>query len=110
MQRIAFTMQLNQGQAEEYQKRHDQIWPELVALLKDAGVQDYSIFLDPESHIPFATLLRSDEHAMDQLPDQELMQKWWAFMGRHHGHQRRQFTRGETAQARVLHAMKRSDP
>ncbi|MGC9354630.1 MAG: L-rhamnose mutarotase, partial [Mariniphaga sp.] len=29
MQRIAFKMYLNEGQKEEYKKRHDQIWPEL---------------------------------------------------------------------------------
>ena len=44
-------MQLNQGEAEAYQKRHDEIWPELVDLLHDAGISDYSIFLDVETHI-----------------------------------------------------------
>ena len=31
-------MKLNQGEAEAYQKRHDEIWPELVDLLHDAGI------------------------------------------------------------------------
>ena len=31
-------MQLNQGEAEAYQKRHDEIWTELVDLLHDAGI------------------------------------------------------------------------
>lgn len=41
MQTYAFRMQLNPGMAEEYRRRHDAIWPELVALLKQAGVRVY---------------------------------------------------------------------
>ncbi|MEC7757558.1 MAG: L-rhamnose mutarotase, partial [SAR324 cluster bacterium] len=32
-EKFAFKMQLNQGEAEVYQKRHDEIWPELIDLL-----------------------------------------------------------------------------
>ena len=49
--KFAFKMQLNEGEAEEYQKRHDEIWPELVDLLHDAGISDYSIFPNEETHI-----------------------------------------------------------
>ena len=49
MEQIAFKMELQPGQRELYQKRHDEIWPELVDLLKDAGISDYSIFLDEET-------------------------------------------------------------
>lgn len=73
-------MQLNKGQAEEYRRRHDQIWPELVSLLKDAGISDYSIFLHDETHSLFAVLRRSKDHTMDRLPMEPVMQKWWAHM------------------------------
>src|SRR4051794_32052968 len=49
-QRIAFRMNLNPGQAAEYKKRHDEIWPELSAALRHAGVSDYWIWLDPETN------------------------------------------------------------
>ena len=49
MERIAFKMKLFPGQEAEYLKRHDEIWPELVLLLKETGIQDYSIFLDKET-------------------------------------------------------------
>ena len=38
MEKYAFKMKLNPGMEAEYRKRHDEIWPELVALLKDAGI------------------------------------------------------------------------
>ena len=61
-------MMLNPGQAEEYRQRHDEIWPQMLAALREAGISDYSIWLDPETNHLFATLVRADDHAMDDLP------------------------------------------
>lgn len=80
MEKYAFKMLLNPGMEEEYRRRHDAIWPELVALLKEAGVQDYSIHLDPETNILFGVLWRRPDHGMDALPAHPVMQRWWAHM------------------------------
>ena len=80
MEKYAFRMMLNPGMADEYRKRHDEIWPELVDLLKQAGVQDYSIHLDPETHALFGVLWRPADHGMAALPDHPVMQRWWAHM------------------------------
>lgn len=81
MYRIGFKMKLHHGQAAEYRRRHDEIWTDLVALLKSIGVQDYSIFFDEESHILFATLKIANPALLDTLPNHAVMQKWWAYMG-----------------------------
>jgi L-rhamnose mutarotase len=80
MQKYAFKMKLNRGCETEYRRRHDAIWPELVALLKAAGISDYSIHLDDETGILFGVLWRTDDHTMDTLPNHEVMQRWWAHM------------------------------
>lgn len=80
MNQIGFRMQLNKGQALEYRRRHDEIWPELVSLLKNAGISDYSIFLHEETNSLFAVLRRTPDHTMDNLPLEPIMQKWWAHM------------------------------
>ena len=80
MQKYAFKMQLNPGCKDEYIRRHDAIWPELVSLLREAGVEDYSIHLDRESRILFGVLWRRDDHGMDALPSHPVMQRWWAHM------------------------------
>lgn len=80
-ERFAFRMRLNPGQRAEYQKRHDEIWPELVELLHRAGVSDYDIWLDEETNLLFGVLTRKAGHAMDQLPLDPIMQRWWAHMG-----------------------------
>lgn len=79
-ERIAFRMNLNPGQAAEYRKRHDEIFPELAQALRDAGVSDYTIWLDPETNALFATLIRTDGHTMDALPSTAIVKRWWAFM------------------------------
>lgn len=80
MEKYAFRMRLNPGCKEEYRKRHDEIWPELVAALREAGVSDYSIHLDRETGILFGVLWRPEDHGMDALPGLPIMQKWWAHM------------------------------
>ena len=80
MEQIAFTMRLKAGQAEEYRRRHDAIWPELVELLHAVGISDYSIFLDEPSGLLFAVLRRTSDHRMAQLPAEPVMRRWWAHM------------------------------
>jgi len=80
MEKYAFRMKLNPGKAEEYQRRHDAIWPELLGLLRDAGVSDYSIHLDEETGTLFGVLWRRKDHAMGSLPGHPVMQRWWAMM------------------------------
>ncbi|MEN0053363.1 MAG: L-rhamnose mutarotase [Mucilaginibacter sp.] len=80
MDRVAFKMKLFPGFEQEYKKRHDEIWPELVALLKSAGISDYSIFLDQETNNLIGFLKVTDKAVMDALPAHAIMQKWWAYM------------------------------
>ncbi len=80
MKRIAFKMYLKEGQKDEYIKRHDNIWPELKNLLKDAGISDYSIFLDDETNTLFAIQKVSGEGNSQDLGQTEIVQKWWAYM------------------------------
>ena len=80
MEKYAFKMKLNPGMEAGYRKRHDEIWPDLVVLLKEAGIRDYSIHLDPETNILFGVLWREDGHTMDDLPNHPVMRKWWAHM------------------------------
>ena len=80
MKRHAFKMKLKAGKAAEYRKRHDEIWPELVALIKDSGVSDYSIFLDEETNILFAVQKLSGAGSSQDLGSMEVVRRWWAHM------------------------------
>ena len=79
-ERYVFRMILNKGMASEYKRRHDAIWPELVDLMHNAGVSDYSIHLDETTGHLIGVLTRTAGHGMDDLPNHPVMQKWWAHM------------------------------
>jgi L-rhamnose mutarotase len=79
-EKYAFRMKLAPGKRDEYKRRHDEIWPELVELLREAGISDYSIHLDPETDILFGVLWRTDEHSMGELPSHPVMRRWWEHM------------------------------
>lgn len=80
MKRVAFKMKLKSGFEEEYKKRHAKIWPELGEELFRAGISDYSIFFDRESHTLFAVQKLKDDHTIDELPSKEIMRRWWNYM------------------------------
>lgn len=80
MKRVAFKMILNEGQKQEYIRRHDEIWPELKDLLKEAGISEYSIFLDEETSTLFAFQKVNGDGGSQDLGKTEVVQRWWKYM------------------------------
>jgi L-rhamnose mutarotase len=80
MKRFGFKMKLFPGFKEEYGRRHGDIWPELVKLLKDSGVGNYSIFLDEETNTLFAYQEQSGEKSSQDMGATEIVKKWWNYM------------------------------
>lgn len=80
MSKKAIKMTLYSGAETEYQKRHDELWPEVRKMLKEHGVLSYSIFLDPESNALFGYLEIEDEEKWKQVSNTEINRKWWAYM------------------------------
>jgi len=78
--RKAFVMILRPGCHEEYERRHNPIWPELEAVLKDHGVSNYSIFLDRNTNSLFAYAEIASEERWQQIAQTEVCQRWWAHM------------------------------
>ena len=44
MSQHAWILEVRPGYEEEYKKRHDEIWPEMLEALKQAGIRNYNIF------------------------------------------------------------------
>ena len=78
MQRLAFVMHIKEGCAAEYEKRHDEIWPELLVLLQNSGISNYNIFL--HGLTLFAYLETDDPETLAAMKDHELTWKWWRYM------------------------------
>jgi len=79
--RKAFVMSVNDGAEEEYEKRHNPIWPELEKVLEDHGVSNYSIFLHPETRQLFGYAEIESEEQWAAIASTEVCQNWWKHMG-----------------------------
>ncbi|MBO8130045.1 MAG: L-rhamnose mutarotase [Candidatus Marinimicrobia bacterium] len=80
MKRYAFKMKLKPGCKDEYKKRHDNIWPEILELLKQQGINDFAIFYDKETDCLFAYQKISGDKDSQSLGNFEAMRKWWDYM------------------------------
>jgi L-rhamnose mutarotase len=58
----AWTMTLHPGKEDEYDRRHREIWPDMLALLHGAGITQYSIFRDGRT--VFGCFEAADESAV----------------------------------------------
>ena len=82
MSRFAFKMFLKPGFEAEYEKRHAAIWPELVKMIKDSGVGNYSIYWDKDTNILFGYQECSGEGNSQDMSNgiDPITQKWWDMM------------------------------
>jgi L-rhamnose mutarotase len=80
MIRKGFKMKLYENMAEEYKKRHDNLWPEMVKMIHEYGGKNYSIFLDEESNTLFGYLEIEDMSLWDKTAETEICKKWWKYM------------------------------
>lgn len=80
MIRKAFMMKVNPDAHEEYERRHRPIWSELETILKEHGVKNYSIYLEPESNQLFAYAEIESEERWAAIAETDVCKRWWAFM------------------------------
>jgi L-rhamnose mutarotase len=73
-------MTVNSDAQEEYKCRHDPIWDELQNALKEHGVYNYSIFLEPQTNQLFAYVEIESEDLWTQIAETDACRRWWAFM------------------------------
>ena len=81
MKRFGFKMYLKAGCEQEYERRHAAIWPELVKMIHEAGVKNYSIFWDKDTNLLFAYQeCEGEGNSQDTDHVDPITQKWWDMM------------------------------
>ena len=76
MQRICFLMDIVAGQEAEYERRHAEIWPDLVAALQHAGVRNYTLFRRGPSVIAYAECHPDAATAFGQVGGTDVNRRW----------------------------------
>lgn len=75
-----FKMKLYPGMAAEYEKRHNELWPEMAEMIREHGGKNYSIFWDKETDILFGYIEIEDETKWEASSNTAINRKWWDFM------------------------------
>ena len=73
-------MHLLEGKKEEYIRRHDEIWPELSALLKEAGISNYSIWNVGNDLFGYYECEKGIEYAARMQAESPIVDKWNEYM------------------------------
>lgn len=76
----SFKMHLYEGMAEEYERRHNLLWPEMKDMIHEYGGHNYSIFLDSETNVLYGYIEIEDEDKWAESADTAINRKWWDYM------------------------------
>jgi L-rhamnose mutarotase len=79
MEKFAWRAKIKEGTEEEYKKRHDEIWPEMTAVLNEAGIHNYSIWLSKNDLFGYYECADID-HATRVQSNSPVVQKWNEYM------------------------------
>lgn len=75
--RRAWIMKLKPGNEAIYKQKHDEIWPEMLALMKQGGTHNYSIYRYGLLLFAYQELDREPE---PNAPVPPIVWKWWEMM------------------------------
>lgn len=78
MERFCFTFRLKPGQEAEYKRRHDEIWPDLVEAIKDAGIANYTLFRRDHTVIAYCECEPDAATAFGKVGATEVNRRWAA--------------------------------
>lgn len=79
VEKFAWRARIKEGTEADYKKRHDEIWPEMTAVLNEAGIHNYSIWLSGTDLFGYYECADID-HATKVQADSPVVQKWNEFM------------------------------
>lgn len=78
--RKAFKMKLYEGKEKEYERRHNELWPEMKEMIHQYGGKNYSIFLDKETNILYGYIEIESNELWTESAETEICKKWWKYM------------------------------
>lgn len=80
MEKYAWSAKLKAGKAEEYKRRHDEIWQEMKDVLASAGIVNYSIWLKGETLFGYYECEKGVKYAAKIQAESPVVKKWDEYM------------------------------
>ena len=75
---LLYLYRLRAGAGDEYDRRHAEVWPEMLALIEEAGIEDYQIFRHEEIVVCRLRARHGFDHARAVTAASEVQQRWTA--------------------------------
>lgn len=76
MDKVVWRAKVRPGMKEEYKRRHDEIWDEMVMALKDAGICNYTIWMDGDELFGYYECEKGVDYALSYQQENPVVQKW----------------------------------
>ena len=76
MERMAWKGRICPGKKDEYIRRHREIWPEMVKVLKDAGICNYTIFCNGDEVFGYYECSRGLAFAEKTQAESPVVDRW----------------------------------
>ena len=76
MQRVCFLLNVRPDKLEEYRARHREVWPEMIAALRDCGWNNYSLFLRPDGLLVGYLETPNFEQALAEMQRRDVNERW----------------------------------
>ena len=80
MEKYAWSAKIKDGKKEEYIRRHNEIWPELVKVLKDAGIGNYTIWAEGNTLFGYYECEKGVDFAAKAQANSPVVDKWNEYM------------------------------
>ena len=79
MSHYAWVLEVRPGYEEEYKKRHDELWPEMKEMIREAGLRNYNIF---RHGLTLFGYFETDDlkKSIDYMGKSEIGKKWGEYM------------------------------
>jgi len=79
MERACFTLTLVPGTEEEYDRRHQHVWPELLAAIREAGLRNFTGFRRGTDVVYYVECHPTREEAFRRIDSFEINARWTAY-------------------------------
>ena len=80
MERMAWKGKIKDGCKEEYVRRHDEIWQEMVQILKAAGICNYTIFNTGDELFGYYECEKGVHYAQKVQAESPVVARWNEYM------------------------------
>lgn len=80
MERYAWKATIKDGTENEYIRRHSELWAELAAVLKEAGIRNYSIWLNGNELFGYYECAQGIRHAAAVQAGSPVVERWNNYM------------------------------